>query len=167
VTLDFQNVADSGFTSGNALQDTYTSYLGKNPDWVFIFYGTNDAQHVEDVNGRTLVSLNEYGENIRAMVKALQKYTKARIVLITPPPIVDALANAAYGGLHIGYSTATVSQYADAVNGLARELALPCVDLITLFGVPPDEKYFGPDGLHPNLAGQMEIVRVVLAAIAS
>jgi lysophospholipase L1-like esterase len=78
---------------------------------------------------------------------------------------LDATANAAYGKMHIGYSTATVSQYADGMKAVARELALPCVDLFALFGVPPDGSYFGPDGLHPNLAGQMQMLRAVLKVL--
>ncbi len=165
VKLNFQNVADPGFTSGNALQDTYTTFLSKNPAWVFVFYGTNDAQHVESVEGRSLVSPEEYRNNIRAIVKAFQTHTAARMVLIAPPPLLDKQANEAYGKKHIAYSTATVAKYAGVMKEVAAEAGLPCVDLFALFGTPPDAKYFGPDGLHPNLAGQMEMVRAVLRSI--
>jgi lysophospholipase L1-like esterase len=161
VHLTVNNLAQSGFTSAAALQDTYTAYLIKNPDWVFILLGTNDAQHVEGIGGRTLVSLNEYRDNLRAIVNAFQQHTRARIIQITPPPLIEKTANATYGGLKIAYSNATVSQYADTARALARELSIPCVDLFEVFGANADLSKFGPDGLHPNLAGQMEIVRAL------
>lgn len=162
VNLRFLNVAQSGFTSANGLQDTYTSYLEKNPDWVFILFGTNDAQHIESITGRSLVSLNEYGDNLRAIVNAFQQHTKARIMLITPPPLIEETANVMYGGLKIAYGNSTVFHYADAARKLAGELSIPCIDLFALFGENADPNKFSSDGLHPNLAGQGEIVRQLL-----
>jgi lysophospholipase L1-like esterase len=86
---------------------------------------------------------------------------------VTPPPLIEQLANASYGGIKIAYSNTTVSQYADAVRDLATQESIPCVDLFALFGTNPDAANFGPDGLHPNLAGQQAMVRALLKTVTA
>jgi lysophospholipase L1-like esterase len=166
VQLDFINLAQSGFTSGNGLQDTYTVYLSKQPDCAFIFFGANDSTHVEGIQGRTLVSLDEYKDNLRQIVAAFQQHTRARVVLFTPTPVVESAANAAYNAMRLFYSNDTAAKFADATRALAKSESVLCLDLWMHFGSPPEAKQFGADGLHPNLEGQKEIVRYLLKTIS-
>jgi len=43
----------------------------------------------------------------------------------------------------------------------------PCVDVFARFGVPPDARWMGPDGLHPSPAGQQEIARELLRTVSA
>jgi lysophospholipase L1-like esterase len=160
--LEFLNVAESGHTTANALQETYTRYLAKQPGWVSVLYGANDATHIEGETGRTLVTLDEYASNLREIVRAFRAHTSAKMVLLTAPPVVEARSDAAYGALHLAYRNATLAGFAGAVRDGAKAEQVRCVDLFALFGVPADETLFGPDGLHPNLAGQGMIAREFL-----
>jgi lysophospholipase L1-like esterase len=56
-----------------------------------------------------------------------------------------------------------ISAFADAMRGLDG----PLIDLIDAFGTPADPELQGADGVHPTLAGQVAIVRAVVARLST
>lgn len=111
------------------------------------------------------MQINEYRDNMRAIVQASRSHTSARVIPLTPPSLVESLALAAYGGLRLGYDNSHVAEYAAVVRDIAKEVGVPCADLYSMFGVSPFAGKFGLDGVHPNLIGQQEMARQLLQVV--
>jgi lysophospholipase L1-like esterase len=85
--VDVLNRGYSGYNSRWAKIIFEEVILAENPDFLFIFFGANDAIEETALHH---VPLAEYSENIRYMVKvAKQRFPTMSIVLITPPPIYE------------------------------------------------------------------------------
>lgn len=160
------NVAQSGYTSTHAREVTFTQFLAFKPDWLFVMYGVNDCKQFGGTNARTLVSLREYAENMRAVAQAFREQN-ARVVLLTPTPVVEATTNTLpeFAAMQMTWDNRNLAACADVVRAIGRDFSAPCVDLFNAFGMNPDPKLFLPDGLHPNFAGQQLILREVLRAL--
>lgn len=162
-TAELVNVAQSGYTSTHGLEITYTQFIAQQPDWAFIMFGANDCKRF-GVSGKTLVSLDEYRANMTGMVTAFRQYTKARIVLLTPPPIVEATtgANPDYGAVYMMWQNSDLAACAAVVRDIAAQHGALLVDLFAAFTAAPDPALYLPDGLHPNFDGQkMMLAQVV------
>lgn len=161
------NGAQSGYTSSHGLEATYTQFLPETPDWVLVKYGVNDCKRFGGPEARTLVTPGEYRANLGAIVDAFQRFTQAKVVLITPAPVVEEVANTLpdFVAMRMIWRNTDIAERAGFLRELAESRGLPLVDLVEVFGLDPDPAYYLPDGLHPNPAGQEIMLDAVLAAL--
>ncbi|HEX9117408.1 MAG TPA: GDSL-type esterase/lipase family protein [Anaerolineae bacterium] len=161
------NVGQSGYTSTQARECTYTQWLAQQPDLACVMYGVNDCKRFGGGTA-TLVSVNEYAANMKAIVEALLTHTRAQVVLFTPTPIVTAVANQVpdFVAMRMTWSNADIAACAEAVRAIAAGHGLPCVDLVAGFGPAPDPALYLPDGLHPGPSGHRMILERFLETVA-
>lgn len=166
--IRFLNVAQSGYTSTHGLENTFTQFLGHQPDWVFIKFGVNDCKLFGGPEAKTLVSLEEYRANMAGIVTAFLDHTPARPVLITPAPVVEEVVNnnPDFQAMRMTWSNSDIQARADVLRELTGQHNLPFVDLMALFGPTPDPALYVADGLHPGLAGQVLILEAVLRTLS-
>ncbi len=153
----------SGYTSNHGLELTHTRFLGLQPDLVFIKYGVNDCKRFSGANGRTLVSANEYHNNIRGIVQAFKDYSNAEIVLLTPTPIVSDIVefNEDFKAIHMQWQNDDLKQFGEIIRELSDEFQTRFVDLYSVLGDTPDASLYLADGLHPNFAGHQKILQAI------
>lgn len=165
--IRFVNVAQSGYTSTHGLEVTYTQFLTQKPDWVFIKFGVNDCKQFGGAHARTLVTLDEYRANLGAIVAGFQYFSQTKIVLLSPTPVVEDVANTFpdFLPMRMTWDNRNLKACADAVAELAAKHGLTFVDLFSLFGASPDPAHYLPDGLHPGPSGHKLMVGRVLQAI--
>lgn len=168
-TIRFFNGGQSGYTSTHGLEVTHTQFLAQQPDWVFIMYGVNDCKHFGGPQTKTLVSLDEYRRNMAGIVEAFLEHTAARLVLLTPTPVVERVVNSNpdFAAMRMTWDNADIRACAEAVSALADKHRLLLVDLVHAFGLDPDPALLLPDGLHPGPAGQQLMVESVLRALSA
>lgn len=164
---DVINQGYSGYTSNHGLELTHTRFVQLQPDVVFIKYGVNDCKRFGGADGRTLVSLDEYRGNLTGIIQAFQRYTSARVVLLTPTPVIEPItdANPVYQDMYMTWTNDDLGAFANAVRELSAAHNTGYVDLFTLFGTEPDPSMYVEDGLHPNFAGQQAMLRAIAAAL--
>ena len=165
--LRFLNVAQSGYTSTHGLENTYSQFLGYQPDWVFIMFGANDCKRFGGSQAKTLVSPAEYRHNMTGLVEAFMNFTAARLVLLTPCPVIEVVVNhnPDFAAMRMTWDNANIQACAEVVRELAGRHELPLVDLMDAFGTEPDPALYLPDGLHPGPEGHRLIVERVVAAL--
>ncbi|TKX24321.1 hypothetical protein C1H76_3425 [Elsinoe australis] len=102
-----------------------------------VFLGANDARLPGTPPIDQCVSVSEYTENMRAIIRhtSLQQH-KPKFILITPPPIDERLCEVT--DREKGYSisrrsAAHTATYAEVVRQLGKESNSPVVDLWTAF----------------------------------
>ena len=171
--LRFANHAQSGFTSTHARRSTYRQYILEQPDLVIILLGGNDCERFAVTGAQTLVSPAEYRVNLESIIRAFQERTGARLVLLSPVPVVPRLVERVSDHRRLGLSwdNGDLQVCADAVRSLALQYSLPFVDLMEVFGAPPDagappdSRLYFADGLHPGPKGEELILEHLLEAL--
>ncbi|MFW6070529.1 MAG: SGNH/GDSL hydrolase family protein [bacterium] len=160
------NGAQSGYTSTHGLEATFTQYLPRRPQWVFVKYGVNDCKQFGGPQAKTLVSAAEYEANLRAMVQAFEAQD-ARVVLLTPTPVVpDVLAeNPDFQTMQLSWDNAHLEAFAAIVRQIAADHDHALVDLMPRFTLTPDPALY-LDGLHPAPDGHQLILKAVLQTLA-
>lgn len=163
---------DDGITVTNAGLSAHTSamilrrwpsLLHPAPDWIFCALGGNDVTRI--AGGKLHVSLPESVANLRELRRIAAERTQAQWLWLTPAP-VDEDRVQAYKPFQFGSSSwrnTDIVALAEAI----REFEEPVVNLVTEFGVPARPDLQGPDGIHPTLLGQQQIVRAVVRSLAS
>lgn len=156
----------SGYTSAQGLAATYSYFLAHQPHLCFVAYGGNDCKRFGGPQNKTLVSLEEYQANLEAIVEAFLAQTKARLVLLTPAPVIERIVNPSpeYAPRQMTWSNEDVEHFAQAARDLGQRHSLPVVDLVAAFGANPDPWLYLRDGLHPNQEGQQVILELALRA---
>lgn len=163
--VSLSNWGVGGYTSNHALELSFNVKLREEqPAVVFLCYGVNDAKYFGDV-GKMLVSHNEYVANMTAVVNTMKNNTVARIVLITPTPVVESIANHLEPGFHrdMRWRNADINRFGEALQHIGKSHSVPVIDMFAAFSDTPDPALYLDDGLHPNRAGQ----RLMLEHIAN
>lgn len=159
----------SGHTSTHGLELTFTRFLHLQPALVTIKYGVNDCKQFGGPEAPELVSPTDYARNLRQIVRAFQQHTSARVVVLTPTPVCEAIVNPLpdIRSMRLIWRNQRLLHYAELALEAAAETGALAVDLRQALGSPPDSALYCPDGLHPNAAGQWMIFEQMLAAFAS
>ncbi len=160
----FLNVGQSGYTSTHGKELTFTQLLIQRPDLVTIKFGANDSKHFGSPGEPSLVSQAEYRENLDAMARGFQRHTKAKIVLLSPTPVIESVVNSslAYQAMHMTWDNADIRAFGAALKDIAQKRGLGFVDLYSIFGDTPNPDLYLEDGLHPSPAGHELIVSTLL-----
>ena len=139
---------------------------------VTIFFGANDAS-CPKLNPRHRVPVSRFKTNLKSLVQLCKENfgNQVRIIFITPPPVhhesrlkyqVDRYGDKATGDLERNMDLA--SQYAVAVEDVAKELQYPCLNIFqsmqdAIPGEGDEEEQlwskFLSDGLHLSREGNM------------
>lgn len=138
---------------------------------VTVFFGANDACLPDRYAAFQHVPLDEYKNNLNAVVSFLKKrWPTTHILLITPPPI-DEAARLLYPFTEnkLGLPERTneaAGAYAKACVAVAREIGIPVVDLWTKMQQFPDwQKAHLSDGLHLTQGGNMIVFKEVIESL--
>ncbi|XVE51440.1 hypothetical protein DITRI_Ditri02bG0040600 [Diplodiscus trichospermus] len=135
---------------------------------VTVFFGANDACLPDRYAAFQHVPLDEYKHNLHSIVSSFKKrWTKALIILITPPPIdEDERLRHPYAENPSGLPERTneaAGAFAKACVETARECGIPVVDLWTKMHQHPDwRKAYLRDGLHLTQDGNKVVFEEVI-----
>ncbi|MFO0686264.1 MAG: GDSL-type esterase/lipase family protein [Sandaracinus sp.] len=134
--------------------------VGREPDWVLVLLGTNDARTQGPHPTKTLVHPEETARNFRELRHRISTETRARTVWITPPAVDEAKV-AAHAGLArfgVRFRNQDLARVAEIVRGVDRAV----IDAFSALGTPPAADLLVGDGLHFTVAGQRRLAREVL-----
>lgn len=164
--IRFVNHAQSGYASTHARRSAYLHYIHEQPDLVLILLGGNDCERFGGPEASTLVSVDEYRRNMEAIIRAFRDNTSARLILLTPVPVVESMLRrvADFAKTQAAWRNADLQNCADALQSLALQYELPLVNLMNVLGEPSPALYF-PDGLHPGPDGQRIILKQLLQTV--
>ena len=135
---------------------------GAAPSLVTVFFGANDAALADQGSARQHVPLEDYTTNLRAIVAHIRAAGCDRIVLVTPPPVHEGQRlewqRTRYSDDATGVAERTdaaAAQYGVAVQALAAELLLPCLDVRAAMLAEGSEAWppMLSDGLHLSESG--------------
>ena len=102
-----------------------------------------------------------------AVIEAFQQYAQAKIILLTPTPVVEATANdfPDFVKMRMTWRNRDLKRRADILLELSEQYQTDYVDLYSVFGDMPDASLFLPDGLHPNFLGHQHILKEMASAL--
>jgi lysophospholipase L1-like esterase len=143
--------------------------------FVTVFFGANDASLIEQ-NPRQHVPIEEYGANLKQIVKQLRSNCPAAtIVIVCPPPVCHeqrlTFLRTRYPETFNGELERTneaAGKYAATAEAVAAELSVPCVNLWQAMqdSAPNDAWHsFLSDGLHLSPQGNAFVAQALVDAI--
>lgn len=143
--------------------------LPEEADVVVVFGGTNDFGHGDAAFGHMTDRTPDtfYGACHDLLQKLINKYPAAQLVMMTPLHRVSE-DETEYNEFGIRRS-GDLKRYVDAIAEVAAFYGVAVVDLYRTSGMQPRveslRQRYMPDGLHPNDAGQLLIVRRLLGLL--
>jgi lysophospholipase L1-like esterase len=165
--LQVSNVAVDSSSIFDVIDKLPDALLEHNPDFAIVFVGVNDSK-IFIQNQRSLVGVGSFEEAYANFLDALSSGKERSAVLITPPPLLferirssDLLQSYWYWDVH------EYGQYIAAIQRVGRRPRTRVADVYDALCREPDiERFFGPDGVHPNIHGHEVIASTVLIALA-
>jgi lysophospholipase L1-like esterase len=126
------------------------------PDLVIVLIGTNDARRHGLAGDRMLLPDRETARNLRLLIALAREQTRARVVFVTPPPIIEAKVRRAplLRREPVTWRAADVERKAAIVAGLDVEV----IDSREALR-PPLDRHLLADGLHLSKPGQRRLAR--------
>lgn len=163
-------VGDAGLTVINAGLSAHTtamilrrwpSMLDPAPDWIICGLGGNDVTRI--AGGKAQVSLAESIANLHELRRIAAERTPARWAWLSPVPVDEerVASTPVFQYAAVSWHNTDITALADAI----RAFDDPFIDLVDPFGVPARGDLQGPDGVHPSITGQKEIVRAVVTEL--
>ncbi|XP_073042181.1 GDSL esterase/lipase At5g45920-like [Primulina eburnea] len=175
-TVDVVLRGYSGYNTRMALQVTGKVFPppeegGDDPAAVTVFFGANDACLPDRSSAHQHVPLEEYKQNLHAIVDFIQKrWPSTRVLLISPPPIDEAARlQHPFHPNPTGLPERTneaAGIYARACLDVAAECGLTAVDLWSKMQQSPGwQKAMLEDGLHLTVDGNKFVFEEVIARL--
>ncbi len=160
-------------TTRNARARFAKDVLAHKPRVVVIQFGINDA--AVDVWARPpatapRVPLAEYEQNLRWMIVALREQKVKPVLMTTNPTRWTIRLRELYGKPPYrpddadGFDAPMLARYNDSVRTLAKELAVPLVDVHAAFSAKNPDKLL-LDGMHPNDEGHRIIAEMLVPVL--
>lgn len=161
--IDILNLAISGQATSEAVGRFSAILLQHEPDWVLCGLGGNDTLRNGREATKTRVSIEETQLNLTELHHLATTRSSTEWVWLTRWAIDSEriAANPVFQEQGISIRNDDWS----AINAFVRQQEGRVVDLEPLFGQPPAPEFLEPDGLHPTLAGQKEIARVLVESL--
>ena len=155
------NSGVSGHNSRQGLKRIRKDVLAHNPDFVVIFFGTNDIRVDSE---KAHVQLSDYKKNLESIIEQCLAI-QAQPILCTPPPIREETYFKRHeledyeqaGGLQELLDT-----YSEAVREIASTQQLPLVDLKNNLA---ESTWMHPDGVHPSPDGNAIIAKYIAQSL--
>lgn len=149
--IEIINAGVGGDSTRTAKARFERDVLSKDPDVVFIGFGTNDAA----IDMAKYTPLEDYKENLRYFIDSCHA-AGAKVIVIVPPPIDDE----PYLTRHdpepfepYGGPNGLLSLYAQAARDVAEEKSVTVADVNRDFLALEDYSSYLSDGIHPTDAG--------------
>ncbi len=149
------NAGISGETTVHVLS-RFAEIIRLEPDWIITLIGTNDARSHGTHSTAPLVT--DTTRNLEILRTWMRAKTKATRVWLTPPMVIEAKI-AAFPWFSVA-ETMWHNQHLEVIAATIRAIPDVIVDTRVALGANP--AFLLEDGLHPNLAGQIEIVKAVV-----
>ncbi|KAF4045080.1 GDSL-like Lipase/Acylhydrolase family [Phytophthora infestans] len=131
------------------------------PSLITVWFGSNDAALANGTSSKTHVSIEDFKENLKKVVRQFWTAAPAAdILLITPPHVNDAARaelSAEKNGT-IDRTNAMAKEYARACVEVADAVGVQVLDLNTFFNTMPESsrnELLQADGLHLNSKGNI------------
>ncbi len=156
------NAAVSSITTSDLIAN-FDSIASKNPSHVIAMIGTNDARRHGPGAKARMTSPSETARNLRLYGEMVRGLSRARLILLTPPPIHEerALRHPGFAESNVSFRLEEVVEVADIV----RRQSGSVVDVHHAFLGPNLSTYLTADGVHPSVAGQKRILTVLVNAL--
>ncbi|KAI3740648.1 hypothetical protein L2E82_31118 [Cichorium intybus] len=144
---------------------------GRAPLAVTVFFGANDACLPDRYSAFQHVPIDEYRQNLHAIVAYLKnRWPSTHVILITPPPIDEAARLLhPYGENPSNLperTNETAGNYAKACVAVAGECGVPVVDLWTRMQQFREwDKAYLRDGLHLTSGGNKLVFEEVIGKL--
>jgi len=134
------------------------------PDLLIVLVGTNDARRHGAAADRVLVPDGETAHNLELLTTLAREQTRARVVFVTPPPIVEAKVRRAplLRREAVTWLAADVERKAAIVADLNAEV----IDSRAALR-PPLDRHLLADGLHLSRRGQQRLARWIARSLAA
>lgn len=160
--VEVRNVGIGGEQTDQALKRLDRDVLSLKPKFVLVMYGHNDS-YVDVGQTSPRISVEEYAENLKRIVKQLRAGS-ATPILMTPP----AYSNGNKNG--IGEDPDILLElYVRAVRETSVRLEVPIVDHYAVWRERRDKgeeiRELTTDGYHPNPAGHKLIAETILPVV--
>lgn len=148
LTTKFVNLGVPGITLHRAVLTEGPIALDAHPGLVTIFLAVNDI-----VGG---VALSSYRDDLNALLDALQRRTKARVLLANLPDLtlVSALSGRPGLGTMVAYWNGVIAAAARAHGDILVDLHAHWRELAA------HPEYVGADGLHPTAEGYRRLAAI-------
>lgn len=139
----------------------YISKLGVNPDYIFLFGGTNDfgqCKTIGDLNFYDTFDRKLFIQAVCYQIEKIQEtYTNAKIVYMTPMQRNYAAQSNSKNPNKVRDSKPFLYEYCDAIKMVCKIYGVQVVDMFNCGIHFYNMKYYMPDNLHPNVRG-MEVI---------
>ena len=166
-----KSVSGSGWCVSSSTNDSIMQIISRiqeSYDLITIFAGTNDYGRTQDgVNSKPFGTYGDTTEDTFCgavyctLVKLIEKFVNADIIVITPIPRENHNKANKYGK--------TLKDYRDIILKTCEALSIPCIDLYKESGIYVFNSVFKstyiPDGLHPNKKGHKKIANKVIEEV--
>ena len=160
--MHFVNAGISGDSTTHEIA-RFAAVVNEQPDWIICHISANDGRRHGISPTRPLVSPEETEKNLLMLRHLAASQTSARWLWMTPTPLIEERI-AAWPLFTIGQVMFYNADNARVVD-LVRKQPDPVVNLWNAFGHPAAPELLYLDGLHPSLAGQIRILRTLVAGI--
>lgn len=156
------NMAFGGQTSADMISQI-DLYADLEPDWILLMIGTNDFRfHAETIRA-TMLSSSETQRNLLLVRQLLEQELGARLVAITPPPVVKPGVSVGTGARAIGWHPEHDAALAEFIRS---EFAMH-IDVHGVLAEAGADGLYEEDGIHPSAQGQRLILRTMLQRLTS
>lgn len=163
------NAGVGGNTSREGLLRIDTDVLSHRPDIVLVEFGGNDATYEENRH----VNHEEYWDNLDLMRRKIVEEAKARMVLLTFTPVINAWHACCQYEYYLvrGGQDAFIETYRVITRAFAREKGVPLIPidlaLRQAMSTGGNEKIILPDGVHLTADGNGVVARSVFEGLQS
>jgi lysophospholipase L1-like esterase len=160
--LELVNLGVPGDTTVHLIS-RFAEVAAHRPDLLIVMAGTNDARRHGSAAERILVPDPETKHNLELLITLAREQTRARVVFITPPPILEDKVRLApiLKAEPVTWLESDVSRKAEIVAGLEAEVIDSRAAL-----TPPIDRLLLPDGLHLSRMGHERLARLVVHSLA-
>jgi lysophospholipase L1-like esterase len=153
------NVINKGI-SGDTVLDLKSRWrsdaLEISPDWLFIFIGVNDVWRYFEGNREEAVSLPEFTNTYKQLIRGARTIQTMEIRLVAPYLAEQNVENPFRKKL---------SEYQSAIDAIGEEFELPVIYLLPAFDwamLSRPASFWTTDRVHPTREGHMLIALTVL-----
>ena len=138
-------------------------YADWQPDWIILMIGTNDFRFHTEQTSATMLSRSETTRNLLLIRRLIENELGARLVVVTPPPVVRPGVVDGEGVRAVGWRDGDDASIAE----LIRSEFPSHIDVHSVLSDGAADGLFEEDGIHPNALGQKLILRTILLNLPS
>jgi lysophospholipase L1-like esterase len=160
--LELINLGIEGDTTVH-LVSRFADVAASDPDLLIVLAGTNDARRHGAAATRMLVPDRETTRNLDLLMTLAREQTRARVVFVTPPPILEDKIRRAplLRREAVSWLEADVARKAAIVAMLDGEVIDSRAAL-----TPPLDALLLADGLHLSVKGQERLARWIVRSLS-